>query len=189
MKRMFRKMPPVGSWSINCCSAKAVRKNKKKAPLTISNTLSLADSDPYTTTQPAWTNTVCVFLHVKLLSYIIGNDPVIMGFCRAFSCSPCGILYLLHWRDACDTEMTIKRTHKRAVTQQTGDIWCSDGEAAMTQYWPSGVRTHSFCDAHVHRHTVVNTGRTCELTFILKADWLSHFFSFFFKDDCSFDRM
>lgn len=94
-------------------------------------------------------NSPCVFLYE---SYIIWNHPVITGVNCAFSCSPCGLQYLLHWRDACDTQLTIKHTN----TQQTGGIWRSDDTMAVMQCL---MTKHSVCHMWTNVH-----GPTAEWT-------------------------
>lgn len=95
-----RKKPTVGSWHINCCSAKDTEPPRK---------LWWADSDPYLrdTPQPAWTQALCV--PVCKMSYIISNDPIIVAF-YCVQLLGCGLQYTSRWRDACDTGVTIKRT-------------------------------------------------------------------------------
>lgn len=121
-----RKKPTVGSWHINCCSAKDTEPPRK---------LWWADSDPYLrdTPQPAWTQALCV--PVCKMSYIISNDPIIVAFYCVFSCLVVGcstrradVMHVtLGWR---------LNARKRAGTEQTGGICLCHDVWSMTQCWP-----------------------------------------------------
>lgn len=142
---------------------------KKQTSPTIHNTLSSVNSDPcrlccHNSTEPACTQAqrcvcLCVFLNVNHLSYIIRNHPIITGVCCAFSCSPCGLRDLLHWRDTCDTEMTIKQTQhthtQRADRRHLVQWRCNSYDAVLalwcqnTQFM-SHMRTHTQQQANAH---------------------------------------